>query len=181
MKRPTLQQTIINMIDFHNGQVDKSGVAYFNHPVRVMVRLGPDATEAERHAALLHDVVEDTPITLEILEDLGYSQEVLDLVKLLTNVKPETHRGYIFRIIGSGNYSAMRIKLADLYDNSNETRNMRCQDEVVRKMLLDMTESRYKPAIRLMKEALGAKAQDIISEDVEVDILESEILEDANV
>jgi len=83
MTHPTLQQSIFNMMAFHDGQVDKSGVTYFNHPLRVMLRLGPNANPAEQHAALLHDVVEDTPVTLDILQDMGYSDEVLKMVALL--------------------------------------------------------------------------------------------------
>lgn len=174
MTHPTLQQTIINIMDFHHDQVDKSGVIYYSHLLRVMVRLGPDATEAERHAALLHDVVEDTPITLDILRDMGYSEEILEMVDLLTRKENESHRGYIFQIIGSGNIGALRVKLADLYDNANEARAMQCEDEVVRKGLLEMIESRHKPAIRILKEVLGKQAEGIIYEDLEVDIEEIE-------
>lgn len=172
MSHPTLQQSIINIMDFHNGQVDKSGMIYYLHLIRVMVRLGPDAPDVERHAALLHDTIEDTPITMEILADLGYSKEVLDIVNLLTRRDRETHRGYIYRIIRSENIGALRVKLADLYDNANETRAMQCKDEVVRKSLLEMIESRYKPAIRILKDILRKDGEGIISEDLEVDILE---------
>ena len=172
MTHPTLQQTLFNMMMFHYEQVDKSGMSYHYHPIRVMVRLGPDAQDSERHAALLHDVIEDTPITLDILRDLGYSEEVLEMVELLTRQKTETHRSYIFQLIGSGNIGAMRVKLADLYDNANVERAMRCEDEVVRKGILEMIESRYKPAIRMMKEVLGKETYGIIEEDLDVELKE---------
>jgi (p)ppGpp synthase/HD superfamily hydrolase len=173
MNHPTLQQTLFTMMALHDGQMDKSGVPYFYHPIRVMVRLGPDAQDSERHAALLHDVIEDTPITLDILRDMGYSEEVLKMVSLLTRQKTETHRSYIFQLIGSGNVGAMRAKLADLYDNANVERAMRCEDEVVRKGILDMIESRYKPAIRMMKEVLGKESYGIIEEDLDVELKEA--------
>lgn len=175
MTHPTLQQSIFNMISFHDGQLDKSQVPYFHHPLRVMIRLGPDADIHEKHAALLHDVIEDTPITLAILEDMGYCARVLDIVVLLTKMPNETHRSYVYRIIGSGNVGAMRVKLSDMYDNADIYRVERCVDLEVRKALRSMVESRYKPAIRMMKEVLGKNAESVIAEEIDVEIFEKEI------
>jgi hypothetical protein len=57
---PTVDETIAFIKRAHAGQVDKAGNPYWQHPVSVMGRLGPDATESEKLAALLHDVIEDT-------------------------------------------------------------------------------------------------------------------------
>lgn len=119
----TLEETFRCMIRAHDGQIDKSGKPYWLHPLRVMLRLGPRATEAERHAALLHDVVEDTPVTLEDLRAQGYPDEVLEIVRLVSRDKAkQTYRQYINCIVSSGNRSAMRVKLADLNDNSSPAR-----------------------------------------------------------
>jgi (p)ppGpp synthase/HD superfamily hydrolase len=82
-------------------------------------------TAPERHAALLHDVVEDTPVTLEDLRSMGYDAEIVALVDLLTRRVPEgeTHNAYIERIVGSGNVKALRVKLADVYDNLSPARS----------------------------------------------------------
>lgn len=172
---PTLQQTLMNCLSFHHGQIDKSGVPYFNHPVRVMLRLGPDAPAVERHAALLHDVGEDCGVTTDILRDMGYDENVIAIFELVTKKESETHRQYIYRIVGSGNVGAMLVKLADLYDNSSEVRRERITDPIVREKVDSMIETRYKPAIRMMREVLGDLAATVISEEMEIEIAELEI------
>jgi (p)ppGpp synthase/HD superfamily hydrolase len=115
----------------HEGQVDKSGRPYYLHPLRVAMRLA-SCTGAERQAALLHDVVEDTAVTLEDLRGLGYSEEVLQLVDLLTRrmALHESHNEYIDRLVRSSSVRALRVKLADVYDNMSpaRTRNLSRQD-----------------------------------------------------
>ena len=107
----------------HETQIDKCGRPYYLHPLRVAMRL-VYCTPAERHAALLHDVVEDTAVTLDDLKAAGYSAEIIELVDLLTRRKPagETHRHYLDRIVASRNAKALRVKLADLYDNMSSAR-----------------------------------------------------------
>src|SRR5689334_6230581 len=122
-EHPDLGSTIDLMRRAHEGQIDKSGRPYYLHPLRVAMRLA-HCSAAERHAALLHDVVEDTPVTLDELRDLGYDEEVLALVDLLTRRAPagESHNEYIERLIQSRNPKALRVKLADVYDNMSPAR-----------------------------------------------------------
>lgn len=123
MTHPDLGQSIEVMRSAHEGQIDKSGRPYYLHPLRVAMRLA-NCTAAERHAALLHDVVEDTPVILENLREMGYSEEVLQLVDLLSRRKPdgESHSQYMERIVQSRSVYALRVKLADLYDNMSPAR-----------------------------------------------------------
>ena len=58
-------------LDKHHGQTDKSGAPYILHPLRVMAQM---QTDTERIVAELHDVVEDSDVTLDALRDLGYSE-----------------------------------------------------------------------------------------------------------
>lgn len=167
MKNPMVSHAIADMQAFHAGQLDKSGVAYHWHPYRVMLRLGSLAATQEQIAALLHDVVEDTKIGFVDLCEMGYDHEALEMVHLLTKRKSMTHRQYLQIIIDSGSIGAMRVKLADLYDNSWERRVANAPEEV-RISLKKMIESRYKPSIMLMKEALGANADGIIEGDIEI-------------
>jgi (p)ppGpp synthase/HD superfamily hydrolase len=104
--------------------MDKSGRPYYLHPLRVAMRL-IHCTPEERHAALLHDVVEDTPLTLDDLRALGYSDEVIELVDILTRRMPEgeSHRQYLERIVASRNPKALRVKLADVLDNMSPARS----------------------------------------------------------
>ena len=119
---PDLGSTIELMRSAHEGQIDKSGRPYYLHPLRVAMRLA-HCTAAERHAALLHDVVEDTPVTLQDLRETGYSDEVLELVDLLTRRAPdESHNAYVERLVQSRNVKALRVKLADVYDNMSPAR-----------------------------------------------------------
>jgi (p)ppGpp synthase/HD superfamily hydrolase len=124
LPQPDLGQSIEIMRRAHEGQMDKSGRPYYLHPLRVAMRL-IHCTPEERHAALLHDVVEDTPLTLADLKAFGYSDEVLDLVDILTRRMPEgeSHREYLERIVASRNAKALRVKLADVLDNMSPARS----------------------------------------------------------
>lgn len=75
-------------------------------------------------AALLHDVLEDTQYTESDLRALGYTEEVIDTVKLLTRDKSDgkTYIEWVQSIADSGNVRAIRIKLADNEDNSDPKR-----------------------------------------------------------
>lgn len=101
----------------HLGRTDKGGRPYLLHPLRVMSRL---ETEAEWCAALLHDVVEDGPVTLEDLRERGFSPEVVAAVDGLTRRKGEAYEAYVER--AGGIPIARRVKLADLADNLDVTR-----------------------------------------------------------
>ena len=128
---PDIGQSIEIMRQAHEGQIDKSGRPYYLHPLRVAMRL-MQCTAAERHAALLHDVVEDTAVTLQDLREMGYEEDVLALVDLLTRRKPqgESHNAYVERIVQSRNPQALRVKLADLYDNLSPARSRSLPPEV---------------------------------------------------
>lgn len=98
----------------HRGQVDKAGRDYINHPVAVAERL--DTAEAQT-AALLHDVVEDTAVTLNDLRSEGFSERVVSAVEHLTHREGEPREDYIARI--AENPLAVTVKLADLAHNSD--------------------------------------------------------------
>ena len=114
---PTLEDAIALAVEAHRGQRDKAGQTYILHPLRVMMRL---ETEAERMAAILHDVVEDTPYTLERLRELGYPQEVLTALECLTKREGESYEAFIERV--RPHPLARRVKLADLEDNMDVRR-----------------------------------------------------------
>jgi (p)ppGpp synthase/HD superfamily hydrolase len=114
---PTLEDAIALAVEAHRGQRDKAGQTYILHPLRVMMRLD---TDAERMAAILHDVVEDTPYTLERLRALGYPEEVLGALDCLTKREGETYEAFIERV--RPHPLARRVKLADLEDNMDVRR-----------------------------------------------------------
>lgn len=98
----------------HTGQVDKAGSPYILHPLRVMLSRENDL---ERICAVLHDVIEDSDITLDDLRNEGFSQEVIAVLDCLTKRDGENYDEFISRILK--NETACHIKLADLYDNMN--------------------------------------------------------------
>ena len=104
----------------HEGQVDQSGQPYIFHPFHVAEQMNDEASVC---AALLHDVVEDTPVTLAQLET-EFPKEVTEAVRLLTHEKGVSYRDYIRAI--RKNPIAKAVKLADLAHNSDESRYAGC-------------------------------------------------------
>lgn len=96
----------------HHGQVRKDGTPYFCHPVRVAIRVDGKLAGT---VALLHDVLEDTDVTLGDLAAEGFSQEVLDAVWALTKRPGEKYSAFILRC--KVNELARKVKLADIEDN----------------------------------------------------------------
>lgn len=100
----------------HNGQVDKAGDAYILHPCRVAENV---STPAEKVVAWLHDVVEDTGITLGTIRVM-FGEDTAKAVDAITHRKGESYEDYVAR--AKENEVAKAVKIADLIDNSNLTR-----------------------------------------------------------
>ena len=100
----------------HEGQVDKAGVPYINHPRAVAAKLDSDV---EKTVALLHDTVEDTDATVEEIREM-FGEEIADAVEVLTHPKDEPYMDYIRRIWK--NRLARDVKLADLEHNMDLSR-----------------------------------------------------------
>ena len=107
----------------HAAHVDKAGQPYLGHPVRVAagavelaepVGLDLDVVEA---VALLHDVVEDSDVTLDDLAAAGLPPAVVGPVGLLTRAK-DAPRGPYLEAIASDPV-ALVVKLADTLDNTD--------------------------------------------------------------
>lgn len=101
----------------HQGQFDKGGKPYINHPLAVAEFV---QTENEKIVALLHDVVEDSDITLHDLELEGFSEEILLAIACLTHKSGQTYDEYLFSV--KSNTLARAVKLADLKHNSDISR-----------------------------------------------------------
>ncbi|MFK8113635.1 MAG: HD domain-containing protein [Rubripirellula sp.] len=109
-----LQRAIEIAVDAHRGQTRKDGSPYVLHPLRLMMAV--DSIE-QKIVAVLHDVVEDTEVTMEEVRAEGFSQDVLAALRLVTHVEGVSYEDYINRI--KPNPIARAVKLADLKDNSN--------------------------------------------------------------
>ena len=101
----------------HLGQVDGNDVPYIFHPYHLAEQMTDEITCT---VALLHDVVEDTEITIEELER-EFPKEVTDAVRLMTHEKDVDYFDYVRAI--KENPVAKCVKLADLAHNSDESRN----------------------------------------------------------
>ena len=109
---PDLAHTMVFAEECHRGQVDRNGVKYILHPMRVMRYMD---SETEKIVGVLHDVVEDTPITLQDLKQKGYSEEIVDAIDCLTKREGESYEDFIDRC--KQNSIARKVKIADLEDN----------------------------------------------------------------
>ena len=102
--------------DAHHGQTDKGGIPYIFHPYHLAEQMLDEYTTC---VALLHDVVEDTDVTLDMLRE-QFPQEVTDAVAVMTHAKGEDYYEYVARI--AENPIAKTVKLADLRHNSDPMR-----------------------------------------------------------
>jgi (p)ppGpp synthase/HD superfamily hydrolase len=99
-------------------KTDKGGEPYILHCLRVMNSM---STPEEKILGVLHDVVEDGVISIEELRALGFSEDILDDLKLLTHLKEDDYLDVYIKKIATSK-RATKVKLADLKDNSDITR-----------------------------------------------------------
>ena len=113
--------------DAHAGQLDRAGVPYIYHPIHVAEQMD---NEDACVVALLHDVVEDTDISLDDLKEMGFTETQLEGVRLMTHIPPEgelseeekleDYLDYVRRI--KDNDLAKQVKIADLNHNADPSR-----------------------------------------------------------
>ena len=101
----------------HKDQTDKSGLPYVFHPFHLAEQMPDEKTTV---VALLHDVIEDTDYTLDDLKNMGYSDDILSAIVLMTNDDGVPYMEYVALIKKSP--IAKMVKLADLRHNSNMSR-----------------------------------------------------------
>lgn len=113
MKYTKLTTKAMNIAyEAHKGQYDKMGVPYIFHPIHLAEQMDDEYSIC---VALLHDVVEDTAITLKELE-MEFPKEIVDAVALLTHKKEIAYEDYVRNI--KKNPLAKKVKSADIAHNS---------------------------------------------------------------
>ena len=112
-----IEDAIALAVQAHRGQKDRAGAPYILHPLRMMFRV---ETDAEKMAAVLHDVVEDTDWTLDDLRAEGFPEEVVAAVDHLTRREEESYEEFVVR--AAAHPVARRVKIADLEDNMDVRR-----------------------------------------------------------
>ena len=113
----TLERAIELAAKAHAGQVDKAGQPYILHPLRLLLAV---RTPHERMAAVLHDIVEDTPTTFDDLVAEGFPPEVVAAVRALTKTDGEKRVDAAHR--AAADPVARAVKLADVADNKDLSR-----------------------------------------------------------
>lgn len=127
----------------HHGQVDCNGIPYIFHPIHLAESMDDEISCC---AALLHDVVEDTPITMEELA-MEFPEEVTDVLKLLTHDDSTDYFEYV-RII-KNHPIARKVKLADLAHNSDQSR---CVGSDLTPERLAHWKQKYQKAVAILME-----------------------------
>ena len=116
-KQPMLELALSIATEAHRGQFDKAGIDYIEHPIYVASQVD---TEEEKAVALLHDVIEDSPVSAEELLIAGLPEEVVTAVQVLTKKKEQDYQTYLETV--KKNPLARVVKLADLKHNSDLSR-----------------------------------------------------------
>ncbi len=102
----------------HDGQTDKAGAPYIFHPIRVASTFSDEILQV---IAVLHDIVEDTEITLADL-DARFPRSVVNAIEALTRRDEETYKEFIDRV--ARNPNARLVKIADVRDTSDVALNI---------------------------------------------------------
>ena len=111
-----IEETLRITIEAHEGQKDLDGRPAVLHPIAVGLM---GCNDAETKTGFLHDVVEDSDLTMDELRGRGVDEDVLAALRLLTHAKTEDedYFDYVRRIAASGNTTAIRVKMNDLRHN----------------------------------------------------------------
>ena len=125
----------------HRDQLDKTGLPYIHHPLHLAAQMTDEVTTC---VALLHDVVEDSDMTFEDLETMGFGGDILNALRLMTHDDDVPYMDYVREI--KKNPIASKVKRADLMHNSDTTRL-----DVVTEKDLQRVE-KYKKALAILDE-----------------------------
>lgn len=112
-----IERAITIALHAHAGQRDRAGEAYILHPLRMMMAAEDEPTQI---VAVLHDVVEDSAVTLDDLREAGFGAEIVAAVDSLTRRAEEDYAAFTRRV--AQNLLAVRVKRLDLRDNMNVLR-----------------------------------------------------------
>lgn len=103
--------------EYHVEQKDKAGEPYMLHCTRVM---NAGKSQNEMIVGILHDTIEDTKLTLDLLRTFWFPEEIIEALDAITKRKHEKYTKYLDRV--KENDLARKVKLNDLEDNLDVTR-----------------------------------------------------------
>ena len=144
---PLTKKALKISFNAHKDQVDKSGMPYVYHPFHLAEQMNDEYSTC---VALLHDVVEDTDISLDDLTSEGFPAEVIDALTLMTHDDKVPYMDYVRKI--KTNPIATKVKLADLEHNSDLSRL-----DLVDDVALERAD-KYRRAISLLRYGEATKS-----------------------
>lgn len=136
---PLTKKALKLCFEAHKNQTDKTGLPYVFHPFHLAEQMTDEYTTV---TALLHDVVEDTDYTLNDLKEMGYPDEVITALSLLTHDDGSEYMEYVKRL--KNNPIARAVKLADLKHNSDLSRYDTIDNRAVKRT------EKYQQAIEIL-------------------------------
>ena len=114
----------------HARQVDKAGMPYIGHVMRVMQA---GKTIDEKIVGVLHDVVEDTTWTFDALLAEGFPVHIVDALRYVTKLSDdEPYESFINRV--KTNPLVVAVKINDLTDNMDIRRLQTLTDADVQRL-----------------------------------------------
>lgn len=136
---PLTKKALKLCFEAHKNQTDKTGLPYVFHPFHLAEQMTDEYTTV---TALLHDVVEDTDYTLNDLKEMGYPDEIIQALALLTHDDGSEYMDYVKRL--KNNPIARAVKLADLKHNSDLSRYDTIDNRAIKRT------AKYKQAIEIL-------------------------------
>ena len=116
---------------YHADQKRKSGELYYTHPLEVAYMISDYNLKTDVIvASILHDIIEDSEITVEIIQD-GFGKRIAEIVDRLTRDRPDGTKLTVEEIINStyknGDKEVLLIKLIDRLHNIQTIESMSTQ------------------------------------------------------
>ena len=145
---PLTNKALVFAYNAHHGQLDYNGIPYIFHPLHLAEQMDDEISCC---AALLHDVVEDTAVTIEELAG-EFPEEVVEVVKLLTHEDSadgsnSDYFSYLLPI--RAHPIAKKVKLADIAHNSDQSR---CVGSNLTQEQLAYWKQKYQKAMEILSE-----------------------------
>lgn len=147
-----LDKALLIATTAHKGQTDKAGMPYILHPLAVAGRV---QSIKQKIVALLHDVVEDTDLTLDDLRKAGFPEDIITGVDSVTRRKGETYAELCLR--ASQNKLGIDVKIADIKENLDFSRLINPTEEDIKQF--ESRAVRYRRELKnLYKAKISQKA-----------------------
>ena len=139
----SIEETLLLAVLSHYGQKDLDGRPAILHPLSVALM---GNAESEIILGLLHDVVEDTEVSMEDLSAMGVQPEILAALDLLTHKEGMSYQEYLQSLVSSRNRLALSVKMNDLRHNlSRNDRSTPQKERIFQK---------HKKALEFLEEAV---------------------------